>query len=215
MPSDVTLRHVTFPCGDIHLEGVLHVPAGLGPRPAAVVCHPHPLYGGDMWNNVVTAICDALVADGMVSLRFNFRGVGESGGSYGAGQSERDDVRAALAFLASQPEVDATRLCLAGYSFGALVALQTDFTPLSALAAVSPPLGGDALSRLGLRCPTLFVFGGRDGVAPAANLERLGARLPEGSKVVVVPEADHFWWGLEARAASEVATFCAERTRAG
>lgn len=207
-------RTVTFPAGDLLLEGVLHSPtagqnhaAAIAPCPAAVVCHPHPLYGGDMQNSVVVAICDALAAHGMAALRFNFRGVGASDGSYGGGEDERRDVRAAIDFLASQPEIDPRRLCLAGYSFGALVALSAGDERVRALAAISPPLSPPSFATPSLRCPALFVFGERDPIAPADGLETSGIELPEGSRVTVIRGADHFWRGQEQAVAAAVVGF--------
>ena len=92
-------EHIAFPCGEISLEGVLHLPDGEGTFPGVVVCHPHPLYGGDMENNVVITICQAMVARSVAALRFNFRGAGGSGGQFGGGVKERDDVTAALDYL--------------------------------------------------------------------------------------------------------------------
>jgi alpha/beta superfamily hydrolase len=165
-----------------------------------------------MQNNVVVALCEALAAQGFAALRFNFRGVGRSGGTHGGGEREREDAGAALDFLASQPDVDASRLGLAGYSFGAVVALSTDDRRLAAIAAVSPPLADKP--PLKLTCPTLFVFGERDNIAPPRNLERAGIELPEGSRIVVVPGADHFWLGFEDTLADEVTRFFVEQTGA-
>src|SRR5688572_2580189 len=78
------------------LQGILARPEGFGPFPGVVICHPHPLYGGDMENNVVQVITRALVKQGIAALRFNFRGVGLSGGRHGEGIGEQEDVRAAL-----------------------------------------------------------------------------------------------------------------------
>ena len=83
-------RHVVFPCNEIQLEGILLLPEGNGPFPTVIVCHPHPLYGGDMDNNVVTSVCNALGRSSIASLRFNFRGVGNSSGSYSEGLGEQD-----------------------------------------------------------------------------------------------------------------------------
>jgi len=212
---DAAMRSVTFSEDALVLEGILHIPrVEEGERfPAAVVCHPHPLYGGDMRNNVVVAVCDALSTKGIAALRFNFHSVGGSGGSHGGGHGERADATAALDFLASQPGVDARRLCLAGYSFGAVVALSTPYPSLAALAAVSPPLTQDAGARIKPACPTLLVFGERDDVAPASKLESAGIDLPTGSRVVVLP-GDHFWWGHEEELAEEVATFFEELSNA-
>jgi alpha/beta superfamily hydrolase len=165
-----------------------------------------------MHNNVVVALCAALAEEGFEALRFNFRGVGRSGGAHGGGVDEREDARAALDFLASRPGVDASRLCLAGYSFGAIVALSLGDERLTASAAVSAPLGRE--TPLNLTCPTLFVFGERDNIAPPRDLERIGGDLPAGSRVAVVPGADHFWLGFEDRLAGEVGYFFLERISA-
>ena len=110
MAETVAVR-VSFPSGDLSLEGALHV-AGATPAPAVVVCHPHPQYGGDMDNNVVLAACSALASAGITALRFNFRGVADSDGAFDQGQGEQDDVRAALAHLGSLSEVDGGALGL-------------------------------------------------------------------------------------------------------
>jgi alpha/beta superfamily hydrolase len=204
---------VTFQAQGLALEGVLHIPAYAlrTPVPGAVMCHPHPLYGGDMHNNVVVAVCRALAARGFAALRFNFRPARGSEGPHGSGRDEQADVITALDFLASQPGIDARRLCLAGYSFGATVALTTPYPAVAALAAVSPPLS--ATLQLRLACPTLFLFGERDSIAPAAALERSGIELPPASGVTVIPDADHFWWGYEGEVAQAVVAFFAERMR--
>jgi len=209
------MQAVTFQVSGLTLEGRLHAAENAqdAPVPGAVVCHPHPLYGGDMDNALVVAICDALSTHGIAALRFNFRGAGGSEGAHGGGREERDDVRAALDFLASQPGVDPRWLCLAGYSFGAVVALSTAYPSLAALAAISPPLAADRGDVIRLTCPTLLVFGERDTIAPAAGLERAGIDLPPGSRVAVVPGADHFWWGHEEKVAEEVVAFFSEHTR--
>jgi hypothetical protein len=186
--------------------GVLHRPQGTG-LPAVAVCHPHPLYGGDMKNNVVVSLCGALAAAGMMALRFNFRGVGGSGGSYGGGSGERQDARAALDFLTGWPEVDSSRLGLAGYSFGALVAVSLADERVRALAAVSPPVGGlDAAScRPGI--PTLLVSGDEDDIAPAARLPEMAAFLGPACETRSVASADHFWWGHEEALTTAVLEF--------
>ena len=110
---------VRFPSGELLLEGVLGLPEGDGPFPAVVVCHPHPLYGGSMDNNVVNSICEALTRASLVSFKFNFRGVGGSQGTHSGGAGEQEDVAAAISFVSDQAEVDPGRIGLAGYSAGA------------------------------------------------------------------------------------------------
>jgi hypothetical protein len=202
----MTLESVTLVAGNLTLEGVLHGANATPPCPAVAVCHPHPLYGGDMDNWLVVAICEKLADGGIAALRFNFRGTGGSEGSFGGGIEERQDVRAALDFLATRPSVRADRVGLAGYSFGALVALSTADERVRALAAVSPPLsmGGPPLQLPG---PVLFVFGERDAIAPAAGLSELAPRSFADQEIVIVPGADHFWGGKAETAAAHVADF--------
>ena len=133
---------VKTPCGDISLEGALREPEGSGPFPAVVVCHPHPLHGGDMFNNVVMAIYEPLPRHGIAALIFNFRGVGLSGGQFGGGIAEQEDVKAAITFLSSRPEIDGKRIGLAGYSFGGGVATAVAMKDerVTRLALISPAL---------------------------------------------------------------------------
>ncbi len=181
----VTTR-VTFTSGSLTLEGAFH--RGTSDL-AAVVMHPHPLYGGDMHNHVVAALCAELAATGASTLRFNFRGVERSEGSFDDGRGEADDARAAAAFVRITAEVHS--MVLAGYSFGAGVAaaIADDAEP-DALVLVSPPVRQAALSTAPGR-PTLIVTGDRDQIAPAAELARF-----EGPdcRVVAIPGADHSWW---------------------
>jgi alpha/beta superfamily hydrolase len=197
---------VTFRSGDLKLEGVFHRPAAV-PYPAAVVCHPHPLYGGDMHNSVVTEVCAALVDAGIAALRFNFRGVGRSQGGFGDGVGERDDVLAALAYLRGLEAVDPVKVGLVGYSFGAAVSLLAAGEHVVALAAISPPSFGSAIPPLAIRCPTLLIAGDRDDVAPTGWLTTLAAAIGPHCRVEVVPGADHFWWGHADKLAQTVAGF--------
>lgn len=207
-------RRISFRCGELKLEGEYCLPDGDGYFPAAVVCHPHPLYGGSMDNNVVRAISSALVERGIAALVFNFRGVGGSEGSFDGGRGEQDDVRAAMDWLRGQAEVDGERTGLVGYSFGAAVALAVAAGDerVKALALVSLPLMDRAqieqaktqLSNRGI--PRLLVCGSEDFVAPLDAVEQVGAGV-ESMEVRVIPGADHFWWGNEETAAHTVADF--------
>jgi alpha/beta superfamily hydrolase len=90
---------VSFLSGELLLEGILATPQGVGPFPAVIVCHPHPVYGGSMDNSVVYSLSEALTEASFVSFRFNFRGVGESQGEFGQGIGEQVDVEAAISFV--------------------------------------------------------------------------------------------------------------------
>ncbi|MDO8568389.1 MAG: hypothetical protein Q7R57_06715, partial [Dehalococcoidales bacterium] len=121
-------REVRFPSGKLSLEGVLGFPDGKGPFPAVVICHPHPLHGGNMDNNVVVSVFEALLEASFIPFKFNFRGVGGSEGEHGDGNGEREDVSATIDFVGGQREVDAARMGLAGYSAGAAFAFPVGVT---------------------------------------------------------------------------------------
>src|SRR5271168_3068545 len=109
---------VTFRSGDLTLEGLIANPGGNAP--AAVVCHPHPLYGGSMYNNVVDAVVEAMGQRNWAVLRFNFRGVGSSEGEHSGGVGEAEDAVAAAGFLAEHLGLPLKQVVVAGYSFGAM-----------------------------------------------------------------------------------------------
>jgi hypothetical protein len=209
---ELAVRAVTFQSGELTLEGVLHTPDGAAaPLPGLVVCHPHPQYGGDMRNNVVHALCRAAVARGIAALRFNFRGVGASQGAYDRARGEADDARAALAFLREQPEIDAERVGLAGYSFGAVVAaglaVGQPGTDVQALIAVSTPTSMVDLGPVYGTPPALFISGDRDEYSDPLRLAEIVAALGPQAELVVLPGVDHFWWGSDDRLMEAVSGF--------
>lgn len=179
--------------GGLRLEAHLTLPEN--PTAGLVVCHPHPLYGGDMDNPVVVRVAECAQGAGMAALRFNFRGVGASGGVHAGGEGEQDDVVAALAALRGR--LPAQRpIGLAGYSFGAWVAARVAaaMPDLPALALLAPPLGMYDLGFLGSApSHTLLVSGSRDQYCPVEALERLGARLGTGAEII--EGAEHFFFG--------------------
>lgn len=200
---------VTIPGGENTLEGMLHLPEGAGPFPGAVVCHPHPRMGGDMYNNVVGALVKACLGAGVAALRFNFRGVGESGGEYGGGGPEKDDVLAALDYLRTRPEIDGAKVALTGYSFGAMVALAAADRreDLAAVVAVSSPTRRGEKVEVRLLAPTLIATGDRDPYVEAALWQQYREQLGEDVTVQVFPGVDHFWWGSDERLIEAVSGF--------
>jgi alpha/beta superfamily hydrolase len=200
---------VRFRAGGPTLEGRLA--AGERPAAAAVLCHPHPQYGGDMENAVVQALAAGLAAAGVATLRFNFRGVGASEGRFDGGSGEVDDARAAVAFLRTR--VAAPALALVGYSFGAVVALAAGrdrTTGVTRLVAVAPPLAMVDLGFLaGCATPLLFVVGERDTYCPPPLLERALALPAAAPRVARIAAADHFFGGYETVVAVPVIHFLA------
>jgi len=205
--------HITFPVADISLEGVWHFPEGTGPFPAVIVCHPHPLYGGSMSSNVVFAICQALAQQSIAALRFNFRGVGRSGGEFGGGIAEQEDVRAALALVLSTPHIDHKRIGLAGYSFGASVALPVavEDEHIKLLALVSPALLDSGREQLkGYAKPKFIIIGENDSVIPERQLQQLVEDIPEPKQCQIIAGTDHFWAGFEEEVAQRLTQFFAD-----
>jgi alpha/beta superfamily hydrolase len=195
-------------CGDLYLEGDLSAPARC--TRGAVVCHPHPQYGGDMDNPVVRAVAAALEETGCVTLRFNFRGVGGSAGSYAGGVGELDDAHAAVRALMEQTAVPA--ITLAGYSFGAMIGLQAGavMPEVDRLVAVAPPLAFFDLGCVAACAkPKLFVAGDRDQYCNVDTLARELSRLVEPKTCRLVAGADHFFFGHEAGVAEAVRSFAA------
>jgi len=193
-------ERVTFRSGDLTLEGMIAYPDGAGPHRAAVVCHPHPLYGGSMYNNVVDAVLEALHARGFATLRFNFRGVGQSEGEFDNGKGEADDAIAAIHFLTAQKGVRADGAVLAGYSFGAMTAVRAaaSVEEVAAIVAVALPLGMIDPSALGaITKPIVLLIGDQDSYCSANHLTALAERLGLLARVKIIPGADHFFAGRE------------------
>ena len=179
------------------LEAILWTPAAdVPPQLAAVVCHPHPLFGGTMHNKVVYQAAKSLDALGIPVLRFNFRGAGLSAGAHDRGQGEQGDVRAALDFL--HDEFPGVPLLLAGFSFGSVVGLRVgcEDPRVSYLIGLGIPVNSSDFSFLN-HCnkPKLFVHGSKDKFGAAEKVKALVASWPGDNRLVVVDEADHFFAG--------------------
>lgn len=193
-------RSLTFGGGTgPRLEGALSMAPGASS--GVVLCHPHPQYGGDMDSPVVVTAARACARGNLATLRFNFRGVGASGGAWDEGRGEQDDVRAALAHLRGLLGPPA-RVALAGYSFGAAMAaaVAADGGPLAGLVLIAPPLAMRGVSTLpaAVEGPLLVVAGSRDAYCPAEALAGLARAWPSVI-ITVIDGADHFFFGgLEA-----------------
>jgi alpha/beta superfamily hydrolase len=207
--GNVTDEAVSFKSGDLTLEGMMHFPSS-SPSAGVAVCHPHPLYGGDMDNNVVMEVCRSLTDGGIAALRFNFRGTGKSEGTFDDGEGEQEDVRAALNYLRSLDVIDKSRIGLAGYSFGGLVAAEVASGELRALGLISPPLSVSDL-KLAWGCPALIVTGDMDQLSPVERVEVVGEA--PGIEVFVIEGADHSWWGCEAELGEVIGRFFAQHLR--
>jgi hypothetical protein len=192
---------VTFKSGELTLEGMIAYPDGAAELySAAVVCHPHPLYGGSMYNNVVDAVLEALHARGFATLRFNFRGVGQSEGEFDNGKGEADDAVAAIRFLTTQKRVRGNGAVLTGYSFGAMTAVRAaqSVEEVEGIVTIALPLGMIDPSALGtITKPIVLLAGDQDSYCPANRLAELAERLGPSVQLKIIPGADHFFGGRE------------------
>ena len=185
-------ERITFSSGGKDLEGLILKTES---DQAAVVTHPHPLYGGDMHNPVVAAIAGAYQGKGYTTLRFNFRGTGYSQGRHDQGRGERNDVIAAIDYL---KRMGVKRVDLAGYSFGAWVNahLKCAESGVERMVMVSPPIGFIEFNEVGtIGCLELVVAGSRDDIAPPDMLKRLITHWNPSARLEIVPGADHFFLG--------------------
>jgi len=216
--------------GKLVLEGRFRAGAGNGPWPGVVICHPHPLFGGSMDNNVVYALEELFVRGGLSTLCFNFRGAGRSQGRYNNMKGETGDVISALSWLAENPEVDASRLGIAGYSFGGLMALfaaarikegngqikggngsPSELKALALVSPMSPSRGWERNKRLKTLLddpyPALIVTGTTDRFCTVNSAKSLNVCMGMDSRLIIVEGADHFYWDMEDQAAVPAADF--------
>jgi uncharacterized protein len=178
------------------IEALLWTSSVAQPAFVALICHPHPLFGGTMHNKVVYQAAKAIHAHGAPVLRFNFRGAGLSEGSHDHGWGEQDDVLAALDYLAR--EFPVRPILLAGFSFGSFVGMRVGCQDARVTRLIGLGLPVDNVDMSYLReCskPRLIVQGAEDQFGSRANLESLLAAVPEPKRLVFVDRADHFFTG--------------------
>lgn len=177
------------------LEAILWTPAAQA-QIAALVCHPHPLFGGTMHNKVVYQAAKSLDALGLPVLRFNFRGAGTSGGAHDRGQGEQGDAKVALDFLAG--EFPGLPLLVAGFSFGCWVGTRVGCADdrVEELIGLGTPVNSTDFSYL-RQCekPKLFVHGSNDQFGDIRKVQALVESLPGENRLVVVEGAEHFFAG--------------------
>lgn len=201
----------------IELSGIIHEPLGSEIKPAVVLCHPDPMDGGSMDVGLILKIANRLCANGVVALRFDFGGVGLSGGVFTNGKEEPKDVSAAAAFMSHYPNVDPERVSLIGWSFGAKMALSalTKGIPVYSCVSVAPPL--DEFEWEGLasdlsansKTKRFYLVGARDQYCKVDTLMSFASKVSGEDKknVNVLYGTDHFFPGRE----DEVAGLAVEK----
>ncbi|MFO1428148.1 MAG: hypothetical protein U1F11_14485 [Steroidobacteraceae bacterium] len=196
------------PAGPI--EALLESPdEAAAPAAFAIVCHPHPLFGGTLTNKVVHTLARACVQAGAPALRFNFRGVGASAGVHDHGQGEVEDLLAVVDWGRRRwPQAD---LWLGGFSFGAYVALRGSLRAgARRLITVAPPVGRWDFSEVRLpRCPWLIIQGDSDELVDAAAMADWARGTGAPHRLLLLPGADHFFHGRLHELKDAVAGFLA------
>jgi alpha/beta superfamily hydrolase len=191
------ILQVNIPTSQGFLEGILKpVEDGVEPAYVGLVCHPHPLYGGTMHNKVVFRVAQALRAMAIPALRFNFRGVGRSSGTYDEGRGETEDVRYALDFITRRyPGVPAI---IAGFSFGSWVGLRVganDDRVQALLGLGVPARWFEDYALDGCHKPKLFIHGSADETAPYEQTLEWFEHVPAPKSMIAIQDADHFFQG--------------------
>ena len=197
MTADIRVINVDIAGPSGPLEGLINAKPDSVPRAIAVLAHPLPTRGGTMHTKAVFHAAKALARIDVPVLRFNFRGVGRSAGSFSDGPGEREDFRAALAFMTARYP-DVRRIWCGGMSFGSWVALSVgaEDAHATALIGIACPVNKyDYSSVVAAGKPTFLVHGERDELIPAQEIRKFYAQLPEPKELVVIDGADHLFDG--------------------
>lgn len=188
--------NLLIPASHGHLEAILKEPSGVS-KGVALVCHPHPLGGGTMHNKVVFRVAAGLVDAGLITLKFNFRGVGASTGVHNEIEGGKEDVRDALGYLIENyPDEDLT---LAGFSFGSRTGMEVGAADknVKRLISIGTPVDKyiDYEFLIGLKKPILFVQGDRDEFGSIENVRKLVEKVSKSAdaELVVFENCGHFF----------------------
>lgn len=198
--APVASQSVTIPGPAGTLEALLDAPAtATSPRAVGVICHPHPLHGGTMTNKVVHVLSKAFNEVGAPAVRFNYRGVGASTGTYDDGNGETQDAVAAMEWVAQR--WPGAQLWLGGFSFGGAVAIRAAVaspraSEIARLVTVAPAIRRVSVDSNQLpQCPWLIVQGNRDELVDPADIQQWAQGLPVQPRVSMLDGVEHFFHG--------------------
>ena len=186
--------------GDIELESRLDVPLGESRPPCVLFCHPDPRHGGAMDNLILEKVNEHLLRNGIATLRFNFRGVGNSTGEFTGGESEGTDIISIVEFLSTHTLIDGSKIGIFGYSFGAWMALEATLATSKIKSVVSvacPQRWYSTFGTVEMVQPKLLISGDRDHDFPHGQFKFLSGRFTEPRQVETITGADHFFHGYE------------------
>ena len=204
------IQQLLIPNNDVILEAEYFPAKNDIIRTSALICHPHPQFGGDMYNNVVSHIFKTLINYNLATLRFNFRGVGKSTGSHTDGQGEISDVKACIDFLINNLNIDSILIC--GYSYGAAIGCSAvNYSQnIIGFVAISFPwdfMGVTYKNNSQTNKPKLFIQGSKDNIAYFDNFLEHYEDYDNPKEYKIINGADHFYWGYEKQVAELVYRF--------
>ena len=194
--ADITKELTTLSTGISELESLLEIPNQVKRPPCVILCHPHPRYGGNMFDAVLNQISTYLLSSGIATLRFNQRGVGMSSGESGDGTNELIDTESVVELTSSNPKIDGSRLGIIGYSFGAWMALESAFRTnlIKSLVSIACPQNKFAqYGTVQITQPKLLILGDRDHDFTLGQFKFLANRMSEQKKTEVIKGADLFF----------------------
>lgn len=194
--TDTTKELTTLSTGTSELESLLETPNQVKRPPCVILCHPHPQYGGNMFDGLINQISSYLLSNEIATLRFNQRGVGMSSGESGDGTNEMIDTEAVVKLISSNPKIDGSRLGIIGYSFGAWMALESSLRTnlIKSLVSIACPQNKFAqYGTVQITQPKLLILGDRDHDFTLGQFKFLANRMSEPKRTEVVTGADHFF----------------------
>jgi alpha/beta superfamily hydrolase len=209
-------RTLTIPGPAGTLEALLDEPtAASSPESVAVICHPHPQFGGTMTNKVVYSLAKAFNEAGAAAVRFNYRGVGASTGTYANGDGETDDALAVLEWAAQR--WPGAKLMLGGFSFGGAVAIRAAATrEVTRLVTVAPAIRRIPVNESSLpQCPWLIVQGDQDELVDPKDIQQWAQGLSEAPRLVMLNGVEHFFHGRLSELRQVVARWLVELAQLG
>ena len=186
----------TLSTANSELESLLEIPEKSAKPPCVILCHPHPRYGGNMFDTLINNISASLLNSGIATLRFNQRGVGMSSGEPGEGLEELTDTQDVVSLTTINPKIDGSRLGIVGYSFGAWMALESSLRSNSIKSLVSIACPQNKFAQYGtvqITQPKLLILGDRDHDFTIGQFRFLSNRMSEPKKTEVITGADHFF----------------------
>ncbi|MSP79311.1 MAG: hypothetical protein EXR67_07185 [Dehalococcoidia bacterium] len=205
---------ISFDVNGLSLEGIVAKPEGLSsPFPMAVLCNAHPGLFGALSNTLMDTLNSTFVQAGIATLRFNYRGVGGSAGTFSNGDQEGSDVFAAIRLANAWPGIRQGHIAVVGYSFGAglLLRMREKLKGVRAVVLIAPPPA--SLERAPLlqeKLPKLFVVGGQDRVAPPMKIEQLLTTASYAPRLHIIAKVNHSWRGGETETAERCAAFLSQ-----